>query len=241
MAMAAEWAMSTLNPQEAHVVCNRIAFDERKKTLSELGSEMRVSRDRVRQIEHKALRKMRNVLFRNSSYYSDILDILRNPSTVTPTSNLARHALPSDCRWVPHPSMVTRKRVHRKRVKKLDDYDWFIPSVKPRDYRTPQPYPYDSKNVPWIDGRPCKKLAKTWIQISGPIKYVHFEESKRLIMYDRLEKKGWVKMFDAWHNPKPSQVRSIMFCWCKWKPGYVWMKVTFASSLQIYARRPSTY
>jgi len=56
---ALEAALDTLTPREAHVLRARFGFDGAERTLENIGNEMDVSPERVRQIEKKALRKLR--------------------------------------------------------------------------------------------------------------------------------------------------------------------------------------
>jgi RNA polymerase primary sigma factor len=51
---------SALDPREAHVIALRFGFgDSRPRSLQEIGDELGLSRERVRQIEREALRKLR--------------------------------------------------------------------------------------------------------------------------------------------------------------------------------------
>jgi len=53
-----------LNKREIKVIRDRYSFDlSAPKTLGDLGKELGVTRERVRQIEKKALRKLRNSSF----------------------------------------------------------------------------------------------------------------------------------------------------------------------------------
>ncbi len=53
--------LSTLTPRENEVIRRRYGLDDGKpKTLEEVGKEFNVTRERIRQIEAKALRKLRN-------------------------------------------------------------------------------------------------------------------------------------------------------------------------------------
>ena len=54
-------ALSTLTERERTVICMRFGlFDGRERTLEEVGESFLVTRERIRQIEAKALRKLRS-------------------------------------------------------------------------------------------------------------------------------------------------------------------------------------
>ena len=53
--------MNTLTPREAKVLKLRFGLEDGKsRTLEEVGREFKVTRERIRQIEAKALRKLRH-------------------------------------------------------------------------------------------------------------------------------------------------------------------------------------
>ena len=53
--------LKTLTPREAKVLKLRFGLDDgRQRTLEEVGKEFDVTRERIRQIEAKALRKLRH-------------------------------------------------------------------------------------------------------------------------------------------------------------------------------------
>ena len=53
--------LHTLTPREEHVLKLRFGLDDgRARTLEEVGKEFNVTRERIRQIEAKALRKLRH-------------------------------------------------------------------------------------------------------------------------------------------------------------------------------------
>ena len=53
--------LGTLTPREAKVLRLRFGLDDgRARTLEEVGEEFKVTRERIRQIEAKALRKLRH-------------------------------------------------------------------------------------------------------------------------------------------------------------------------------------
>ena len=56
-----ERELNTLTPREAHVIRLRFGlYDGRNRTLEEVGKEFDITRERIRQIEAKALRKLRH-------------------------------------------------------------------------------------------------------------------------------------------------------------------------------------
>jgi RNA polymerase primary sigma factor len=56
-----EKALHTLTPREEHVIKLRFGlYDGRNRTLEEVGKEFNITRERIRQIEAKALRKLRH-------------------------------------------------------------------------------------------------------------------------------------------------------------------------------------
>ena len=53
--------LKTLTPQESEVITLRFGLDDgRTRTLKEVGKELNVSQERIRQVEAKALRKLRH-------------------------------------------------------------------------------------------------------------------------------------------------------------------------------------
>ena len=56
-----EEVLGTLTPREERIIQLRFGLEDgRSRTLEEIGSEFQITRERVRQIEAKALRKLRH-------------------------------------------------------------------------------------------------------------------------------------------------------------------------------------
>ena len=57
-------AIKTLNEREAYIINNRL-LSERQITLEKLGEKFKISRERVRQIEKTAIKKIKKILIKN--------------------------------------------------------------------------------------------------------------------------------------------------------------------------------
>ncbi len=68
-----EYALSQLSERERHIVVQRFLQD-RKVTLAEIGDEFGVSKERIRQIESRALQKMHGALMNMDGRPEDLFD-----------------------------------------------------------------------------------------------------------------------------------------------------------------------
>jgi RNA polymerase sigma-32 factor len=64
--------LNELTPRERHIVHQRCLTEE-SVTLEELGREFGVSKERVRQLEHRALVKLRTAIERRVEAAADLL------------------------------------------------------------------------------------------------------------------------------------------------------------------------
>ena len=67
-------ALSRLSPREQYIVSRRF-LDERRVTLAEIGQTLGISKERVRQIEARALRKMREALVELVDRPDEVFDL----------------------------------------------------------------------------------------------------------------------------------------------------------------------
>lgn len=58
----------TLKPKEAKIIMMRYGFEGKAMTLEEIGSVFKVTRERIRQVEGKALMKIRRYMRRHELY-----------------------------------------------------------------------------------------------------------------------------------------------------------------------------
>ena len=65
-------ALSELSPRERTIIAGRRLSDD-GCTLEELGRELGVSKERVRQLEHRALQKLRQSISRHVELAQDLL------------------------------------------------------------------------------------------------------------------------------------------------------------------------
>jgi RNA polymerase sigma-32 factor len=65
-------AVDELTPRERRIICQR-CLTEQAVTLEELGRELGVSKERVRQLEHRALRKLKTAIERRVGTTADLL------------------------------------------------------------------------------------------------------------------------------------------------------------------------
>lgn len=92
-------AVVTLKPNERKVICGRFGIDEEKKTLSSIGKELKLSRERIRQIEKEALKKMAiAVVDEKSDYVNKILDSFSKYGGISSHEKIAEKFLEDNIR-----------------------------------------------------------------------------------------------------------------------------------------------
>lgn len=70
-----QWYLSFLRPRHRHIIRARFQED---KTLKEVGEELGIGKERVRQLEAQALQQLRQMLLRNEKGVSDACDAVHS-------------------------------------------------------------------------------------------------------------------------------------------------------------------
>ena len=87
-------AISKLKPNEIKVVSGRFGIETDHKTLSAIGKDLKLSRERIRQVEKEALRKIaKEIVNENNQYITDILGTLELNGGITAQHRIAEKFL----------------------------------------------------------------------------------------------------------------------------------------------------
>ena len=92
-------AVGQLKENERKVICGRFGIDENRKTLSAIGSKLELSRERIRQIEKDALKKIAVlVIEKDNSYVGAILESFENEGGISAHEKIADKFLDENLR-----------------------------------------------------------------------------------------------------------------------------------------------
>lgn len=87
-------AMKELKPNEITVVSGRFGIDCDHQTLSAIGKKLSLSRERVRQIEREALKKIaKNVVEKDNAYINEIIESFEKAGGITSHERIAQKFL----------------------------------------------------------------------------------------------------------------------------------------------------
>lgn len=87
-------AIVQLKENERKVICGRFGIDENRKTLSAIGNELKLSRERIRQIEKDALRKLASLIVeKDNIYVGNILEAFEKEGGISVHENIANKFL----------------------------------------------------------------------------------------------------------------------------------------------------
>jgi hypothetical protein len=76
--------ISELKPNEKKVIVGRFGIETDHKTLSSIGTELKLSRERIRQIERDGLKKLaKKIAEKNNSYVSQIVEAFEKSGGIT--------------------------------------------------------------------------------------------------------------------------------------------------------------
>lgn len=83
-----------LKENERKVICGRFGIDENRKTLSAIGNELKLSRERIRQIEKDALKKLASLIVeKDNIYVGNILEAFEKEGGISVHENIANKFL----------------------------------------------------------------------------------------------------------------------------------------------------
>ncbi len=87
-------AISGLKQNERKVIASRFGIDTDHKTLSSIGRDLGLSRERIRQIEKDGLKKLaKSIVDDNSSYITDIVDAFEKQGGISSHNKIAEKFL----------------------------------------------------------------------------------------------------------------------------------------------------
>jgi len=87
-------ATENLKPNEIKVIAGRFGIDEDRKTLSSIGKELNLSRERIRQIEKEGLKKLASkIVDRKNEYLESIIQSFKQSGGIAKHENIANKFL----------------------------------------------------------------------------------------------------------------------------------------------------
>ncbi|MCL5411098.1 MAG: hypothetical protein M1324_04670 [Patescibacteria group bacterium] len=87
-------AMVDLKPNEVKVIAGRFGIDEDRKTLSSIGKDLNLSRERIRQIEKEGLRKLASkIVDRKNEYLESIIQSFKKNGGIAKHESIANKFL----------------------------------------------------------------------------------------------------------------------------------------------------
>ncbi|MFA7253456.1 MAG: HTH domain-containing protein [Patescibacteria group bacterium] len=87
-------AVEDLKPNEKKVVLGRFGIDAEHQTLSSIGKDLHLSRERIRQIEREALKKVaRKIIHEENPYISQIIETMEGNGGITNHEKIAEKFL----------------------------------------------------------------------------------------------------------------------------------------------------
>lgn len=85
-----EKTIADLKEKEQKVISGRFGVGEDRKTLSAIGKELHLSRERIRQIERESLKKLaKKIVETNSEYISNIIEVFNKIGKITNNQDIA--------------------------------------------------------------------------------------------------------------------------------------------------------
>lgn len=92
-------AILQLKENERKVICGRFGINENRKTLSAIGNELKLSRERIRQIEKDALKKLASIIIeKDNVYVGNILESFEKAGGISVHEKIADKFLDENLR-----------------------------------------------------------------------------------------------------------------------------------------------
>lgn len=133
-------ALVDLKANEQKVISGRFGIDEQRKTLSSIGKELKLSRERIRQIEKEALKKLaRKIVESENDYIQNILDSFKTSGGVTNHESISEkfldEKLKSDKNEFNALSLIFYLIPQLKKIDKTKEIEssWILASVEKDD------------------------------------------------------------------------------------------------------------
>ena len=135
-------ALHGLKDKDQKVICGRFGINEDRKTLSAIGKELKLSRERIRQIEREGLRKIAiEIVDENADYIKEIIEVFNQIGMITTTSKMAERFLDENHQTVNEYNALGLIFFLMPQIKKIEktkelESSWMLSTIEKEDVVT---------------------------------------------------------------------------------------------------------